>query len=446
MILEENLLERTQGMQYYYPGVWTAREKPHMEKMLADFQALRDRGPIDVERLISGTLPPDTPGVGVTLTVTEDMMLENAKIYDPENPLYNDRAYAEKSRFGGLIAYPTISCHDDTYVVGFPAAARDAFLVSGLDHTNVFHKPVYAGDTLYYVVDDHHFYDMTPPEGDYFRTLCLTHKGSVYNQRGELVSEVIWRMGESAKCYLEPPLQPENPQPVPPPMLEVHRKPDHHYTDQDYDYIKSIWAQERRQGAEPLYWEDVQVGDRPAPTLDGPTLNGHSPSHGAPIGTGVGGVPSLKRELLDPEIAKTLLRDETSGVYYPPDLKAARFGFSGVNLVTRDYAIHHINNWMGEQGWLKSISWSLRNWDESYGPILPDHPEAQHWLGQIPELGRTTSCGFPVKFEIYLIRSQVVKKYVQDGKFYVDLVLWHTSITKDIIMEGCATVELPSRR
>ena len=35
---------------------------------------------------------------------------------------------------------------------------------------------------------------------------------------------------------------------------------------------KEIWAKEKRQGAAPLYWEDVKIGDQPTWTLEGPIL------------------------------------------------------------------------------------------------------------------------------------------------------------------------------
>jgi hypothetical protein len=47
-------------------------------------------------------------------------------------------------------------------------------------------------------------------------------------------------------------------------------RPAHYYTDKDWEFIMGVWSKERRRGAEPLYWEDVEIGDEPAWTADGP--------------------------------------------------------------------------------------------------------------------------------------------------------------------------------
>ena len=39
-----------------YPGVWTEREKPYAEEYYAKIKELEDRGPIDVQALISGKI------------------------------------------------------------------------------------------------------------------------------------------------------------------------------------------------------------------------------------------------------------------------------------------------------------------------------------------------------------------------------------------------------
>ena len=39
-----------------YPGVWTEREKPYAEEYFAKIKELEDRGPIDVQALISGKI------------------------------------------------------------------------------------------------------------------------------------------------------------------------------------------------------------------------------------------------------------------------------------------------------------------------------------------------------------------------------------------------------
>ena len=46
-----------------YPGIYTEKEKARVDKYLADNKALEERGDIDVQALISGTLPKNTPRI-----------------------------------------------------------------------------------------------------------------------------------------------------------------------------------------------------------------------------------------------------------------------------------------------------------------------------------------------------------------------------------------------
>ena len=78
-----------------YPGVWTEREKPYAEEYYAKIKELEDRGPIDVEALISGKIEKGTQGFSNVLEVKEDMMDYNAGKFCPDFALYSDAEYAK---------------------------------------------------------------------------------------------------------------------------------------------------------------------------------------------------------------------------------------------------------------------------------------------------------------------------------------------------------------
>jgi hypothetical protein len=159
--------------------------------------------------------------------------------------------------------------------------------------------------------------------------------GSVYNQNGEKVMDVKYSVQENIKIYKEG-LGPENPtfadfweewekEPMEedsaPPAREAGPAPEiYYYTDADWETIKEIWSKEKRRGTEPLYWEDVNIGDQPAWTLEGPLDSGITVA--VPWGMGLGGNRSLKKEIMDPEIFKTLVRDEKDGIYRPANLES----------------------------------------------------------------------------------------------------------------------------
>ncbi|MDB9823000.1 MaoC family dehydratase, partial [Deltaproteobacteria bacterium] len=261
-----------------YPGAYTAKEKALVEKYYADNKLIEDRGEIDIQALINGTLPKDTPGVGPVIEVTEEWIRYNNEKYDPENPVLNNAEYARKLGYQDIIAFPTFGAHDDTYIAAYPPQGRDTLLVDDLNHSITNYRPVYPGDTLYLVVNARHITELTPLEGSIYRSLDIRNEGSIYNQKGEKVNDVMFSVTENVKVYKDD-KRPENAS-----FSNVWEAPNwmsrpaHYYTDEDWEFIKDIWSKEKRQGAEPLYWEDVKIGDEPTWTLDGPIEASVSPT------------------------------------------------------------------------------------------------------------------------------------------------------------------------
>lgn len=218
-----------------YPGVLTGKEKSLVERFLADNRALNERGKIDVEALVAGKLPEGMPGVGPSFVATEAMVRYNNKKYDPDNPVLNDADYARKLGYRDILAYPTFGAHDDTFIAPYPPHARDKLLVSQLNHSVSSYKPIYPGDKLFLITNSRHMRDLTPLEGSIFRSLALQTEGSIYNQRGEKVNDVIFRVVETIKIFKDE-KRPEK--------FDVMERPDwmrrpvHYYTDEDWEFIK----------------------------------------------------------------------------------------------------------------------------------------------------------------------------------------------------------------
>jgi acyl dehydratase len=494
-----------------YPGVYTEKEKALVEKYFADNKAIEDN-PVNIKALISGSLTKDTPGFGATLKVTEAMVRYFNKLRDPEDPLLNDAEYAKKAGFKDIIAYPTYGAHDDTFMVPYPVKARDTLLVADLIHSVTNYRPVYPGDTLYLVNNSRHVTDLTPETGSIYRSSAIVNKGSVYNQKGEKVLDVIYSVEENTKIYKEG-LAPSNPT-FNDWWEEFGRAPGegrggsgggtYYYTDDDWKIIKDIWSKEKHQGATPLYWEDVKIGDQPAPTLEGPV--DAAPTVAVPWGMGLGGNRTLKKDIMDPKIFKTLVRSKVDGIYrlankddYILPLPAesqtgGKFGDMGavdavlsstqqtgqgasgntaakgaeaydastagsgsaggmMNFSQRDYAIRHLIDWMGDKGWLYNIRWGgLFSADMAArgNPHPAVNPRAMDFL-QISKLPKKVkeakvypALGGGSRF--ILIRSYVYDKYVKDGEFFVDLIWWQERLGSGAAgMMGCATVKLPSK-
>ncbi|NTV90580.1 MAG: MaoC family dehydratase [Clostridiales bacterium] len=460
-----------------YPGVYTEKEKALVEKYLADNKAIADRGPVDVQALVNGTLPKGTPGIGPALKVTEAMVRYNSEKYDPENPLLNVAEYAKKLGYENILAFPCFGAHDDTFMTPWPPDARDTLLVSQLNHSVTNYKPVYPGDTLYLVMNQRTITDLTPTEGSIYRNVVLKTTGSVYNQKGEKVNDVKFSVTENLKIYVE------GKRPAKMGFAEFWEAPDwmsrraHYYTDADWEYIKDLWSKEKRQGAEKLYWEDVKIGDEPTWTVDGPILESLAPT--APYGLGCGGSRTIRKEIIAGD--KRLVRDPKNGIYklpnkdeYVPAIpdgagvrppmpemdesdaaintadihKQTEERAALINFLGRELACRHIFNWMGDYGWLKNIRWGIMPSEAhiALGKIVPKDPEAEYFLGNVPYMKGKYALAHGLTEDLAIVKSYVYNKYVRDGETLVELAWWIETIEGAIWLEGGATVKLPSKK
>jgi len=458
-----------------YPGQYLDREKTLLAKFIAENKAIADRGPVDVQALIHGTLPKDTPGIAGKLEVTEAMVRYNNQKYDPDNKVLNDAAYAKKLGYENVQAYPTYAACDDLIMAPYPGAARDTLLVSQLNHNITIYKPVYPGDTIYTVINSRMVEDVTPAEGSYYRSVIIVSQASLYNQKGEKVNDATFRVTESLKFYKEG-LAPKNPG-----FKDIWEapawmaRPAHKYTDKDWETIKGLWAKEKRQGATPLYWEDVKVGDQPTWTVDGPILQSISPDK--PYGMGTGGSRTMRKEIMDPAIFKTMVRDPETGIYalpnkadYIPAVPDQDKGKGGgamdtgsvdtkdihkqtesraalINFFGRDVAIRNIHNWMGDQGVITNIRWGIMEAETHAmnGKIVPKSPYSEDFLSHVPFMKGKHVSAHGLTTDLAITKSYVYDKYVKDGNYCVDVAWWVESIDGYIWEAGGVTVKLPSK-
>jgi hypothetical protein len=485
-----NNIAQYPDFEVVYPGRYTKLEKEVFKKFIAECKAIDERGPVDVKALISGKLPPDTPGIGNRTVATEAMIRYNNNKFDPENPLRNDAAYARKAGYQDILAYPAFACNDDSYLHdGYPG---DTHEVCDLNYVISSYKPIYPGDILYLVINKWTFRDITSPKGSIYRSVATRHEGSVYNQKGEKVNDVIFRVTELQKYFKEGRKPKDYSEMHAPPWMKS--RPPHYYTDKDWEYIKAIWANEKRQGATPLYWEDVNIGDEPTWTLEGPIEQSISPI--PPWGMGIyGSRASLKKEIMDPKILPTLVRSEKDGIYrlpnrndqippvpeYKEKLTAApgaiALGMIGrredatgvaaqelnmfarepegedkrtilINYTGRDLAVRHFTNWMGDQGWLQQIRWSVFE-PRTLAPVgkgyYPINPESERFLEKVPKWRGKFVNTHGLTTDIAIIKSCVYDKYVRNDEYFVELGWMIENIEGYIWTEGGATVRLPSK-
>jgi acyl dehydratase len=477
-----------------YPGKLLPCEEQPVREFINECEKIEQRGPVHVPDLISGKISKqNTVGIGPVLHVTEEMLLYNAKKYMPDNPLFTDRSYAEQTKYGDIIAMTAFAAYDDAFMAPFPTAEGGSKTVCGLNHSIRSLRPIYPGDDLYMVVDERHYTDLTPSEGSIFRTCAIQTKGSIYNQQGEKVNEVIFRVRENMRYLKDINHKPEGWKSRMSPNWQL--RPAHKYTDADWEKIEAIWKQETVRGAQPLYWEDVSVGQRMPETLDGPVGSSTNPTW--PYGMGVGGTRTLKQEYLNPETRKSLVRWETDGIYRLPDPNDAQppvpprqerpawdpdpfapppgaklppmpGGMKGpggpggpggtppvdperrsifINYLCRDLAVRNINSWMGDDGWIETLRWGLDVPEVTARQIhrMPDNPEAEDFFSHLPSMSKCYATAHGLTGDVVIIKSEIYDKYARNQKHYIELTWWAETIDGYIIEQGAATVRLPSR-
>lgn len=475
--LDPRALDRT-DFEILKPGIYIGFEKDKVAAYKALNKAINERPPLDLDKLVKGKLPPDTPGLGPIVDVTPDWLRYQNDKYDPLNPIRHDRAVAQKAGYRDVPAYPTYAAHDDSVMTPWPPEARDKLLVSDLNHSVTNYLPVYAGDRLFIVINHRDVTDLTPLTGGTRRIVAIESQASIYNQKKQKVSDMTFRVTEHLSIYKD-----RSKAPVNPTFAQLWEAPDwtarpeHVYTDKDWDFIKSVWAHEHIQGAAPLYWEDVKVGDKPAWTLDGPIEESPTPTWG--MGMGSGGSRSIRPEIMASDTFANLVRNPVDGIWRlkNPNLERPKFPplpvIKGapppaprpgevntaeihkekvkraalVNFTGRDYAVRHLTNWMGDDGWLKTISWAIMDprahWQTGM-PVMPN-PAAKHFVGHLPGMAGAHVSVHGLTKDVALVKSEVTGKRITNGAHEVELVWWIENLDGQIWEEGSAVVTLPSR-
>ena len=213
-------------------------------------------------------LPPDPPSpidqsgppFEATLRLDERTIRNYALSIGDDNPLFTDPSYGKRSRYGSQIAPGPVLA-----LIRYPSA-HGAKRPQGYPLANFISGTAWE------------FYDVIRA-GSKFRSSKVTKE--LQEREGSqgklvfLISEVYYHdfHGDMpAKCYgtqiMVPQRSMESSRAVPREKLGQHmmyeRKASQYTPEQIQEYVRQIEGFQRR-GAEPLYWEDVQVGDKIGP-------------------------------------------------------------------------------------------------------------------------------------------------------------------------------------
>jgi hypothetical protein len=197
----------------------------------------------------------------------------------------------------------------------------------------------------------------------------------------------------------------------------------HRYTDTELKAIVDQYKKERiqRRGADPLYWENIEVGEEIPPILKGPLTVTEMITWlmgwGSPLCKS-----SRIAHLFMHRHPKAAVRDPETGV---PDLperahwdesyaKAAGVG-SGYDIGTQriSWFAHLMTDWIGDSGFLKKLNVQLRR---------------PNYLG-----------------DLLWCRGRVCGKHTGSGEHLVECELWGDNQRNERIALGWATAVVPSR-
>jgi acyl dehydratase len=185
-------------------------------------------------------------GERIVREATRDTILNFAEAVGDANPLWTDEDYAARSRFGGLTAPPTFLyavTHGSTPAngrPGAPPAADLALLYAGAELE--FNTPVRRGDS--FTVSGKSTAVERKKSKALGALLFTTGEASYRNQDGDLVG-----MLRTTICRYLPPQRH---------AVKIDRRPRPETAAKSPDLL----AYDRvRRGAEPRYWEDVEIGE-----------------------------------------------------------------------------------------------------------------------------------------------------------------------------------------
>lgn len=362
-------------------------------------------------------IPSETRRYGATRGLFTLINQDSAHIYaigsGDANPLYTNAAYARASHWGSVVAPPTI-LFNAGIVEGRPITAREREegrggglpgvhgMFSGADWE--WYQPLREGDEIFRVS---YLSDAQEKSGVFAGRQVLSLTESLFrNQHGEvLAKEVEWSMRTERDGARE---------------RQKYDWEQHEYSDEELERIDEAYANERPRGAEPRYWEDVQVGD----ALDGIVRGPYRATDAVAWDIGWGGVFARSGKV-DYDYRQRHPRAYSKNRYGIPDIPervhwesefAREVGVPGLY----DYGPQRIawastlvTNWMGDSGFLKRLWVQVRR--------------------------------FNVEADVQWYRGEVIAKQIEDGEAQVICDVWAENQRGEVTAPGQAIVLLPSR-
>jgi acyl dehydratase len=352
----------------------------------------------------------------------EDAFRHVAEAYGDDNPLWSDPDYAAGTRWRGVIAPPHLVGGDT--MIGEDEVGR-------LDPDT---KKALEGDPLrgvhaYYAGSFREWWRPLRPGTRVSRRNALV---GVHDKHSEFAARAVheWtaevfgeRGGEPLAAQLRLMIRTEREK------AEEAGKYDETviepYTDERLAAIDAVYAaeRERRRGAEPRWWEDVEESDELGPIVKGPLRVTDMICWHVGVGMGLYGVRALRLAYDQRQRVPRFFRpddlnipDVQQRVHWDPEW-ARRAGNPGIydyGRMRETWLIHLCTDWMGDDAWLWKLDCELRRFN---------YVGDTHWM-----------------------HGRIVRKHLADaGRPAVDVDVWGVNQRGEVTTPGHATILLPSR-
>ncbi|MDP1749358.1 MAG: MaoC family dehydratase N-terminal domain-containing protein [Reyranella sp.] len=339
---------------------------------------------------------------------TRDNIRHYAHGIGDDNPLWCVPDYAQKTKFGDVIALPsflfTTSRIISGYVGGLPGIHA---MWSGSDWN--WHKTVNRNDTI---TTEAWLKDLVVHNTRFAgRAVQQTYHVDFFNQKGDLVADAdSWCFRTERDHAREQGTK----------YKDVKARQPRRYTDQELADAYRLYAEEKIRGAETRYWQDVKEGEALPTMLKGPmTVTGF-----IAYAQGWGGLyiraNKLAWKLADSHPGLGIknrfgIPDCPERVHWEEEfaLEVGAPGAYDYGPERASWLTHHLTNWMGDDGILRNATSKIRR----------HNPEG----------------------DILFIKGKVKRKYIENGRHLIEIEQEARNQTDELSVLGTGLVELPSR-
>jgi acyl dehydratase len=338
---------------------------------------------------------------------TRDAIRHYAHGIGDDNPLWCDPDYAAHTRWGGLIAPPSFLFATSRIVSGYVGGLAGVHAMwAGADWT--WHLPVLRNDAI---TTESWLKDVIEHDTQFAgRAVQQVYHVDFYNQHGALVAGAdSWCFRTDRDIAREAGTK----------YATVKRRPRRRYTDAELAAVYALYSSEEVRGATPRRWSDVRAGERLPAIAKGPmTVTGF-----IAYAQGWGGLYIRANKLAWQQIDRHPglgikntfgIPDCPERVHWEPEF-ATLVGAPGAY----DYGpercswlTHHLTNWMGDDGFLRSAHCKIRR----------HNPEG----------------------DILRIDGTVVRTFVEGDRHLVEIAQEARNQDGELSVVGGGVVELPA--